>query len=482
MYDHAAVAETADLAPLIERAFSFVPRELDYVIEDIEGRIPPFVRGSYFLNGPARFVRGDVSYDHWLDGDGMICALHFDDEKVRFVNRFVRSKKFVTEEAEGRAIFRAFGTSFDGDQLKRGLMTESPVNVSVYSFAGKLLAFGEQGMPYQLDPNTLETVGQFDFGGAVNDITPFAAHPKIDPRTGEMFSFGVSFSARDPLLNLYRFDKDAQLIYRSRLRLDFAASIHDFGLSENYAVFYVSPYILDMQLLAREGKNLQESLVWQPSLGSRLLIADRETGKLVCTLPVGNSYCLHFINCFESDGFLNVDLLELERPVYEDYQPITEMFTNNFTDFPARFVVDLQNKKIVEKISLDCGSMPDFPSIAPQNLTREYSDFWMLGMSNAERHGRKFFDQIVHAGWSGNKTDIYTTEPNKYVGGEPVFIPDPKAENEGVVICQIFDAENLTTAFALFDANNVKAGAVALLKLKKPVSFGFHASFEPEQV
>ncbi len=482
MYDRAAVAENPDFAPLIERAFSFIPRELDYVIEDIEGEIPSFVRGSYYLNGPARFVRGDVRYDHWLDGDGMIYAIHFDDDEVRFVNRFVRSKKFVAEETGGRAVFRAFGTSFEGDSLKRGLMTESPVNVSVYPFNGKILAFGEQGMPYQLDPRTLETTGQFDFGGAVNDITPFAAHPKIDPRTGEMFNFGISFSVREPLLNLYRFDKNARLIYRSRFSLDFAASLHDFGLSENYAVFYVSPYILDMQLLAREGKTLQESLVWQPSLGSRLLVAERETGKLVCTLPVGSRYCLHFINCFETDGFLNVDLLELERPVYEEYQPVSAMFTNVYKDFPARYVIDPQREKVIDSVLLDYGNAPDFPSVAPQNFTREYSDFWMLGMSNAGKRGRKFFDQLVHADWSGNKLDVYTTPPNRYLGGEPVFVPDPGAKNRGVVICQIFDAEKSATAFALFDANAVEAGPIALLKLIEPISLGFHGSFDSEQI
>jgi len=38
-------------------------------------------------------------------------------------------------------------------------MLEPPVNVSVYPFAGSLLAFGEQTLPYELDPVTLETRG-----------------------------------------------------------------------------------------------------------------------------------------------------------------------------------------------------------------------------------------------------------------------------------------------------------------------------------
>src|SRR6266446_2398324 len=130
-----------DHAPLIERAFALEPREQCYVIENIEGEIPDFVRGTYYLNGPARFSRGGFSYRHWLDGDGMVCALRFEDGGVRFTNRFVRSAKFVAEEEAGHPIFRTFGTRFEDDRLKRSIALESPVNVSVYHYQNSVLAF-----------------------------------------------------------------------------------------------------------------------------------------------------------------------------------------------------------------------------------------------------------------------------------------------------------------------------------------------------
>ena len=79
-----------DYAPLLERAFSLNPGEQCYTIEDIEGEIPAFLRGTYYLNGPARFARAGLCYRHWLDGDGMVCALRFEPEQVHFTNRFVR--------------------------------------------------------------------------------------------------------------------------------------------------------------------------------------------------------------------------------------------------------------------------------------------------------------------------------------------------------------------------------------------------------
>src|ERR1051325_3909115 len=169
-----------DYAPLIERAFSFTPGEHFYVIENIEGEVPEFVRGTYYMNGPALFSHGAFRYNHWLDGDGMVCPLRFKDDRVEFVGRLVRSVKHIAEEEVRRPIFRAFGTAFESDRLKRGVMLESPVNVSIYPYAGTLLAFVEQGLPIELDLATLEMRGEFNFHGALNDICPFAAHPKID--------------------------------------------------------------------------------------------------------------------------------------------------------------------------------------------------------------------------------------------------------------------------------------------------------------
>lgn len=75
--------ENADWAA----AFATQPEQFDYVIgaEEIEGEIPPDLRGTLFRNGPANFVRGREMYRHMLDGDGYIVRLSFrDDGKVEF--------------------------------------------------------------------------------------------------------------------------------------------------------------------------------------------------------------------------------------------------------------------------------------------------------------------------------------------------------------------------------------------------------------
>src|SRR5689334_14332273 len=101
-----------DYAPLIERAFSLTPKEQTYVIEEIDGEVPEFIRGTYYMNGPARFGRSDVRYNHWLDGDGMVCGLRFANGRVEFCSRFIQTAKYAAEEKAERALFRTFGTAF----------------------------------------------------------------------------------------------------------------------------------------------------------------------------------------------------------------------------------------------------------------------------------------------------------------------------------------------------------------------------------
>ncbi len=475
-----------DHAPLLERAFQSTPRDAEYAIEPSLGEVPAWVRGSYYVNGPAGRGRGEVRYRHWLDGDGMVATLHFADDAVgsdrrgvRFASRFVRGTKLTAEEAAGKALFRAFGTAFEGDQLKRGIGLESPVNVSVWRWQDTLLAFGEQGLPWELDPVTLETRGEYTFGGRLNAISPLSAHPHFDPTSGEMFNFGISFSARHPSLTLYRFGGGGELVFRRRLAIEHPCSVHDFGLGPNHAVFYLSPYLLDVEAVMRGGQALTESLSWQPELGSRLLLADRETGEATASLEIGSSYCLHLANCFESGGLLLVDVIELERPVYDQYD-LSELFTEVRRAVPKRYVVDPEKGELVDTLSLDYRNMCDFPAIDPRRAGRETHDVWVLGISATEHPGRKFFDQVVHLDWRDGGTDVYQAPPHHYFGGEPIFLGDPGDERRGAVICQRFDAEEESMAFLLFDAFDVARGPIAVLPLREPIHLGFHASFHPD--
>jgi carotenoid cleavage dioxygenase-like enzyme len=355
------------------------------------------------------------------------------------------------------------------------------VNVSLYPFAGTLLAFGEQGLPWELDPETLETRGEYTFGGRLGPVAPFAAHPKIDPETGELFNFGVSFAAGAPQLQFYRFDADGALVYRRRLPLPGPCSVHDFALSKRYAAFHLSPYHLDMETL-QQGASVMDSLRWEPGPGTRLKVVSRETGEEVASVPVAERYSLHTINAFECADRLVVDVLELDRPVYDQYR-LPGLFENVGEGRPVRLVVDLgigSMGRVVDRREIAYRLAPDFAAIDPARVGRPYEELWMLGISATGRPGRKFFDQLVHARWNG-PLDVWQAPPGLYLAGEPAFAGNPGEPGTGAVICPLFDTRRGgrgETAFAVFDAAQVAAGPVAVLRPGGALHLAFHGVFE----
>jgi carotenoid cleavage dioxygenase-like enzyme len=486
----ASTAASPNLAPLLERCFLFDAVEGSYEITGITGRLPEWLRGFYTVNGPARFERAGRRYKHWLDGDGMVCSLRFAESGVRFTSRFLLTEKLRQEEAAGEFLFRTFGTAFPGDRLHRNLMLEPPVNVSVVRWGGRLLAFGEQTLPIELDPATLETRGEFDFHGKLNDVSPFAAHPKLDPASGRLLNFGISYSATQPALNVYEFDAAGNQIRRRRFPLELAHSNHDFGITPHHAVFFLSPLLMNFERFWREGLSVMESLTWEPEKGSRIFVAPRAlTTEPAFAVPAGAGYCLHLINSYEDGRRLTVDILELESPVYAEYQPVPDLFATVSPGRPVRYVVDLDSRKLLERQAMDYDRTPDFPSIDPRLVSQPYDDFWMLGISASGVPGRKFFDQLAHGTWKDGKdghgkqgrvADIFQAPPGEYLAGEPVYIPSPQQPGEGVVIVEHLNAKTDEAAFVLFDASAVGRGPIARLPLRHRLHPGFHASFFPE--
>jgi len=466
---------------LVERAFTLEFSERSYPIRRIEGQVPEFLRGTYYSNGPSIHRIGELSYRHLLDGDGMVRTLRFQDDGIHFANRFVRSRKYRDEREAGAALYRTFGTRFAGDRLNAyGIGIESPVNVSVWRFAGTLLAFGEQGLPWELDPLTLETRGLYTFDGGLNEISPLSAHPKLDLASGEMFNFGMSFSNERPVLNLYRFAASGALVYRKRLPVPDPCSVHDCCLSPSYLMVYLNGLVLDMVAIRDGGGTIMESLSWEPERGASLLVASRETGAALARVPLGSGYCLHTVNAFEQDGRLVYDVVELDEPVYPDYEVIPEIFTRVKPGRPVRYVIDTASWQVLERKAIPSAASCDFPNIDPRLAQRATDHFWMLNLSKTGGPGRKYFDELAHVDLgSGRINDSYRLPERFYFGSEPTFLPDPKSAGRGLVLVKRFDAAERLDAYLLFEPQEVAKGPIAVLHCEEATPPCFHGSYWP---
>lgn len=136
--------------------------EYDYEAR-VEGRLPEDLAGTLYRIGPGLFDRGGLRKRSLLDGDGMVHAFRFHAGGVHYRNRFVRTAKFTEEEAAGKFIYPTWSTQAPGGLLANFMGVsrfKSQAGVTVYLRNGRLYAFDESFLPYEMDPVNLETVGE----------------------------------------------------------------------------------------------------------------------------------------------------------------------------------------------------------------------------------------------------------------------------------------------------------------------------------
>jgi all-trans-8'-apo-beta-carotenal 15,15'-oxygenase len=79
-----------------------------------------------------------------------------------------------------------------------GQRFKNPANTNVYYWGGKLIAAWESGLPYLLDPATLETKGKETLNGVLKESHCLAAHFRYDSAADRL----VTFRFGDPIQRL----------------------------------------------------------------------------------------------------------------------------------------------------------------------------------------------------------------------------------------------------------------------------------------
>lgn len=163
--------------------------EADVFDCEVVGEIPPQIEGAYFRAGP------DTQYptmegDNIINGDGMVSAFYFRGGHVDFSCRYVKTQRLLAERAARRRLFGKYRNPYTDDPSTKGMDRDNTGNTNAFFHAGKLFALREDSRPHEIDPFTLETGPQFDFGGKLRSLS-LTAHPKVDPVTGEWWSFGL---------------------------------------------------------------------------------------------------------------------------------------------------------------------------------------------------------------------------------------------------------------------------------------------------
>ncbi|EKX55182.1 hypothetical protein GUITHDRAFT_98962 [Guillardia theta CCMP2712] len=159
--------------------------------ESMEGSIPSDLVGSLYRNGPGKFELGTNKLQHPLDGDGLVSAFTFaGDGTCLLRSRFVRTESYVKESTalengySGLPLFRGFFGS-------KGMQKEvkNCANTNAMLFGGRLLALYECGLPFELDPASLYTIGQTRIAKSLPADGSFTARPRFDPANDRLVGF-----------------------------------------------------------------------------------------------------------------------------------------------------------------------------------------------------------------------------------------------------------------------------------------------------
>jgi carotenoid cleavage dioxygenase-like enzyme len=452
------------------------------------GAIPRDLHGILYRNGPnPQFApRGDY---HFFTGDGMIHAFRIEDGRCHYRNRWVRTPRFRLEREAGEALFAGFLGTEESDPRTRGTPM-GPSNTNVVWHAGRLLALVEGGLaPVQLDPESLETLGVFDFGGALRQpIDPavaealgidapdgqvdgaFTAHPKIDPQTGEMLAFG--YDALPPYLVYRVIDAAGNLVRNEEIAVPFPSMVHDFVTTSEHVVFPIFPATLRLERAAR-GESV---LGWEPELGTHVGVMPRDGGNDdVVWFETDPCFAFHPMNARTEGRRVVAEMAQYER------LPVGG--AGSRVDFaPAhlvRWTLDLDAGTCKQE-PLDDRAI-EFPRLDERRTGLTYRHGYAAGEGSTPSVlpllGTNAVLRYDIASGACESHELGASDAT----GEPVFVPrsPDAAEGEGFLLSVVYRGQEHRSDLLILDAENVAGAPLATVRLPHRVPGGFHGNWRP---
>ena len=229
--------------------YGFAPVHDEIVVDDLEviGSLPRELGGMFLRIGPNPQFAPRGRY-HWFDGDGMIHGIVVRDGRASYRNRWVRTRGFELEREAGKPLWAGLTEMPQFQNPPHGMLFKNAANTAMVWHDRRLLALWEGGEPHQIALPSLETVGPYDYAGKLR--SPFTAHPKVDPVSGEMMFFG--YNPMGPDFLLYSVVSGAGDLLRTvPIQIPRGVMMHDFAITERHTLFMDLPLVFDPTRLLR---------------------------------------------------------------------------------------------------------------------------------------------------------------------------------------------------------------------------------------
>jgi carotenoid cleavage dioxygenase len=451
----------------------------------IDGEVPADLNGSFYRVAPDPQFPPLAGDDIWFNGDGMVTRFRFSNGEVSLQQRWARTDKFRLERDAGHALFGAYRNPLTDHESVAGEV-RGTANTNVIVHAGKLLALKEDSPPVWMDPETLETIdSRYDFGGKMTSET-FTAHPKIDPKTGEMLAFGYAakgLCGRDMVF--YVIGEAGEIVKEVWFEIPYYCMMHDFGFTEDYVVFHVVPIIGSWERLEaglphfgfERGKPVHlgilprtggaEDIRWfsAPTCFARhVMNAHNDGSKIHFDVPMASGNMFPFFPDTEGLPF------EPHEAAARMTRWTVDMLSNS-DDIEMRQIADLTG---------------EFPRIDDRFAGQRNRYGWQLVQDLKQPvdlpGGRSASGMMMN---TLGRIDMETGETETYWVGstsslqEPAFVPRPGSTTEGdgyLVVIENRLAE-MGSRLLLFDAMKLAPGPVATIGLPFRIRQGLHGNW-----
>jgi len=454
-------------------------------LEVVQGAVPPELDGAFYRVAPDPQFPPLAGDDIWFNGDGMVSMFRFRDGAVSLKQRWARTEKFMLEREAGRALFGMYRNPLTDDAAVHGRI-RSTANTNVVLHGGRLLALKEDSPPTALDPVTLETTDAvYDFDGALGSQT-FTAHPKIDPKTGDMLAFG--YAARGLLtrdMAFYTIDPAGRITREVWFEIPYYCMMHDFGITEDYVVFHVVPITSDWQRLEQR----QPHFGFDRNRPIHLGVLPRDgTAQDIRWFSAPNCFASHVVNAFNVGSKVHFDTPTAPGnmfPFFPDYEgaPFDPQAAQSRV---TRWTVDmLGNSDEIEMTQLS-EVVGEFPRIDDRRAGLPYRYGYLL-VQDLDKPvdlpgGRSATGLMMN---TLARIDLETGEHDDFWVGpvsslqEPAFIPRPGSteEGDGYLVTIENRLGEMASRLLVLDARALASGPVATLQLPFRLRPGLHGNW-----
>jgi carotenoid cleavage dioxygenase-like enzyme len=438
----------------------FAPVDAEVTEYDLKvtGTIPPEIEDGRLLRvGPNPIDRLDPVTYNWFTGNGLVHGVRIRDGKAEWYrSRFVRDD----EVARSRGIDPLPGPK----QLGGGAqyVADNIVNTHTFAHAGKTWAFAEAGvLPVELSYE-LECLAKADFGGTLNGS--WTGHPHRDPRSGELH--GMSYYHGWNHVSYQVVDTSGKVRRTVDVPTPGRPVVHDFALTQRYAVFLDGPVNYSDDLL-KAGYDFP--FLWDFEYPTRWVLIPRDgTGGEPISVEVERWAVFHILGAYDlPDGRVALIGAAYDQLFVTDHTgPGEKPGTLNL------FVIDPATGKTKVEI------LDDQPQEMPRMDDRITGDKFRYGYFSSRDQGNS---TLIKRDFDAGTKESFGYGPGRF-GMEAVFVPraPDSAEDDGWLMTYVTDMRTRTADVVILHAQDLAAGPVATIHIPHRVPIGFHGNWIPD--